>query len=437
MTKIKAKTAADLGSILDHLREKIGSLPWESSPAYFSLFLHDASIQDIARRFKEEPGGDNITLNEAETLAGEIKGALKDIVNKEVERRVEKRLARLRLPGEYPLSRELFEQTISPLVKDLERLEFSCDEHKMKLGHRKIEHVLLCLHEEASEEKNPKRPGYFMGNHYVPPKEDEQAEEKEDEQAEVLASQQIKVEVKNTKGEVLKDSDGAPLTRTLPVGKSTLAAKDIFRFFYGKKKITKWDEDRVVGILDDYAKRQFMWIAEREGADGQNIRMEIAAPRMQIAKISKGEKGKERLVAVQITLHPAFLSMLGLEDTYIKIPKAKLLILEAAAGGANKLTNAHVILFDFLTAARGVAEGEEKAVAKKEIGFSALIERLDLSNYLKNRNAGKLKTALSSLIEDMKKTGLLRNYEKRSGLKGEVCTFLVNRYPKWLEISEA
>lgn len=429
MTKIKAKKAADLGELLAHLREKIGSLPWESSPAYFSLFLQDSSIQDMARRFKEEPGGDNITLNEAETLAGEIKKALEDIVNKEVERRVEKRLARLRLPGEYPLSRELFEQTISPLVKDLERLEFSCDEHKMKVGHRKIEHVLLCLHEEASEEKNPKRPGYFMGNHY--------SEQAGKEQTEVLASQQMEVEVKNSKGEVLKGSDGKPITKALPVGRSTLAAKDIFRFFYGKKKITKWDEGRVVGILDDYAKRQFMWIAERVGVDGQNVRMEIAAPRMQIAKISKGEVGKERLVAVQITLHPAFLSMRDLEDSYIKIPKAKHLILEAAAGGANKVTNAHFVLFDFLTAARGMAEGEEKTVAKKEIGFSALIDRLDLSNYLKNRNTGKLNTALSSLIEDMKKTGLLRNYEKRKGLKGEVCTFWVNRGPKWIEISEA
>lgn len=436
MTKRKTtKAAKALSPILDRLQDKTGHFPaakvyFNHNPAALIQSIFDDSAEELAQKLlltapkisieeaisvqgltkepieakRVRPG---LTPEEALEIAREMKEA--------IEKAFEERLKKI-LPGEYPLSTHVIKQTLNP-NSGLKNASFECkDEGKLTAAHFKLEHAFLSLLEDTSPDKNPESEAYFTGN--------------------IGAAL---LDINGSNGENLR----------LPYSQTQVRPRDIFRAYYGKGKLSGAERKNVLRAIDDYKGLNFTWVLEAEVAPGRIMRAEIQKPRVEVAFFSITDKEKNAKLAagdvqtreeeqmVILNFHPAFLSFRQEGGSYAKTPKNLNAILEAAAGGARKVTAAHYRLFHYLNSLRSSrkpAAGEE--IITTEIGYMALIEKMGLKHYLESRNGHKLEGVLQDVILHLKAAGLIQSYKERAGKEGVVCCFAVFSSPVWLETAK-
>lgn len=373
------------------------------------------AAEPLARRLYQDGKMSRDGLIEEEAVA--VMKALKKIIDERVEKLVQKEVAK-RLPGEYPLSTQLIKQTLNPM-SGLKNPSFVCkDEHKLTAAHFKLEHAFLSLLEETSEDKNPESEEYFTGN---------------------LGADLLKIDWSDTGGKGVRGVD-------LKQAQTQILPRDVFRAYYGKGKLSGAERKNVWRAIDEYRDKNFTWVIEGETEDGRILRAEVTRPRIEVElisitdrkttdKIAAGdEKSREAEQLIRLKFHPAFLSFRLDGGKYAKVPKNLNSILEAAAGGARKVSAAHYRLFHYLNSLRSsrrAAPGED--TIPTEIGHAALIEKLGLSHYLESRNGHKLEGVINDLVTHLKAAGLIQHYKERAGNGGSVHCFYVYSSPVWLE----
>lgn len=422
MTKrITNKKVKAIKDMLTDFRARPGDTPEETEKAKIGIMLAAALPEKeliefvkklfLSGKFSDiEDGKDGFQVDEDTVL--KIIRSLKGYIDEKVGNYLIKRL-----PGEYPLSTSLIKQTIDP-VSGLKNPSLVCtDEHKLTAADFKLEHALCAILEETSEDKNPENAAYFTGN--------------------------LGAKMLTLAGEGEKNL-------TLPQARARTTYMDIFRAYYGKKKITGGERNNAWRALERYTNLVFNWVIEAETEGGQVWMRQVKMQRVLFVAesltdkktaeaIKAGDKdAREAHQVVDLIFHPVFLSFRLEGGKYAKTPKNLNAILEAAAGGARKVTAAHYRLFHFLNSLRSTsraAPGEE--TIEREIGRAKLIEKLGLAHYLEHRNGHKLEGLLKEVFAHTKKAGLIKGLPKsRAGNDGEVFVFEIFCTPSWLETKE-
>ncbi len=348
---------------------------------------------------------------EAQGITGDwaqIATDFKAVVEQRIKETIEAE-AKKRLPGDYPLSTQVIKQTLNPFPSE-SKPSFSCrDEHKLTAAHFKLEHAFLSLLEQTSADKNPESDGFFTGN---------------------------------MGAEILNVGDERGQQLALQQAQTRVQPKDIYRAYYGKNKVSGAERKNVWRAIEEYRNLNFTWVLEAAMPDGRVFRADIKRPRINVDlvslsdrettdKIEAGdEKSREAEQWLVLTFHAAFLAFKYDGGKYSKTPKNLNAILEAAAGGAKKVTAAHYRLFHYLNSLRSTRKGE--GVFQTEIERAGLIEKLALSHHWESRNGAKGEAALSKVVADIQKTGLVQSLEERAGKNGKVFCFSVNLAPVWI-----